>query len=322
VPQALATGNFDLRTHCRVVRLLADDNGHASGVEYVDANGNWRVQQARTVIVCSYTFENVRLLLLSGDRRHPAGLGNNTGRVGKHLMTKMWSDVSGFFPEIVFNAHTGPAAQMWGLDDFISTDFDAAVHGFVGGATPNIENQRLPIQISREALPPDVRRWGKQYKDHLRQWQHIAAVRLQPDALSYHANYLDLDPRHRDRSGLGLPVLRITYDMQANEHRLAEYMEAKAEEILRAMGATKTWRGPRFSGVVSSHELGGCRMGDDPAASVVDPDLRVHDTPGLYVFGTAAFPTCHGVNPTLTMFALCYRAAERLAERLRRGAEV
>src|SRR5919199_148487 len=316
VPEALATGNFDLRTHCRVVRVLTDSDGHASGVEYVDANGNWRVQEARTVILCSYTFENVRMLLLSGDAQHPRGLGNNTGQVGKHLMTKMWSDVSGFCPNIIFNAHTGPAAQMWSLDDFISADFDSAAHGFVGGAAPNIENQRLPIQISREALPPDVPRWGKAYKDHLRQWQHITAVRLQPDTLSYHANYLDLDPCHRDRSGLGLPVLRITYGMQANEHRMSDFMEAKAEEILREMGATKTWRGARFGGVVSSHELGGCRMGADPAGSVVDPDLRVHDTPGLYVFGTTVFPTCHGVNPTLTMWALLYRAAERLAERL------
>src|SRR5919199_1765543 len=298
VPEALAMGNFDLRSHCRVVRVLTDSDGHASGVEYVDANGNWRVQEARTVILCSYTFENVRLLLLSGDARHPQGLGNNTGQVGKHLMTKMWSDVSGFCPKNIFNAHTGPAAQMWSLDDFISVDFDSAAHGFVGGATPNIENQPLPIQISREALPPDIRRWGKAYKDHLRQWQHITAVRLQPDTLSYHANYLDLDPCHRDRSGLGLPVLRITYGMQANEHRMSDFMEAKAEEILREMGATKTWRGPRFSGVVSSHDLGGRRMGIDPARAVVDPDLRVHDTPGLYVFSTAVFPTCHGVNPT------------------------
>ena len=63
VPAALATGNFDLRTHCRAVRVLTDGDGRASGVEYVDANGNWRVQEARTVILCSYTFENVRLLL-------------------------------------------------------------------------------------------------------------------------------------------------------------------------------------------------------------------------------------------------------------------
>jgi gluconate 2-dehydrogenase alpha chain len=321
VPEALATGNLDLRTHCRVVRVLTDQDGHASGVEYVDANGNAHVQEARTVILCGYTFENVRLLLLSGDERHRGGLGNNAGQVGKHFMTKMWADVYGSFPDVVFNKHTGPAAQMWSLDDFIAATFDSAAHGFVGGATPNIENQQLPIQISREGLPPDVPRWGKEYKDHLRRWQHVCAIRLQPESLSYHTDFLDLDPRHRDRSGLGLSLVRITCDLRENERRLAEWMETKAEEILSTMGATKTWRGPRFRGVCSSHDLGGCRMGEDPASSVVGPDLRVHDTPGLYIFGGAVFPTCPGVNPTLTMWALCYRAAEDLVERLRRGEE-
>jgi gluconate 2-dehydrogenase alpha chain len=317
VPQALATGNFDLRTHCRVVRVLTDRHGHAAGVEYVDGGGELRVQRARTVILGGYTFENVRLLLLSGDGRHPDGLGNDTGQVGRHFMTKAWADVYGYFPDVVFNAHTGPAAQMWGLDDFVAADFDAAAHGFIGGATPNVENQRLPIQISREPLPPDVRGWGRPYRDHLRSWQHLCAIRLQPDTLSYSDNFLDLDPRHRDRSGLGLPVVRITYDIQENERRLDEWMEHKAGEILRAMGATRTWRGLRLGGVCSSHDLGGCRMGEDPATSVVDPGLQVHDTPGLYVFGGAVFPTCHGVNPTLTMWALCSRAAEQLVERLR-----
>ena len=95
-----------------MVRVLTDTEGNAGGVEYVDASGNWQVQRARAVILCSYTYENVRLLLLSGDSRHSDGLGNNTGQVGKHIMTKMWSDVSGYVPDVVFNAHTGPAAQM------------------------------------------------------------------------------------------------------------------------------------------------------------------------------------------------------------------
>jgi gluconate 2-dehydrogenase alpha chain len=146
-------------------------------------------------------------------------------------------------------------------------------------------------------------------------------VRIQSDALPYAASRLDVDPVYRDRSGLGLPVIRVTYDLQPNEHRLGDWMEARAEEILRHMGATRTWRGPRFTGVGSSHDLGGCRMGHDPAGSVLDPDLCVHDTPGLYVFGGAAFPSCPGINPTLTMWALCYRAAERLIARLRAGEE-
>jgi len=321
IPEALATVNFDLRTHCRVSRVCTDRDGHVSGVEYVDPNGQVQTQRARVVILASYTFENVRLLLLSGDERHPNGLGNDQNQVGKHFMTKMFSDVNGFFPDVVFNRHTGPAAQSMILDDYVAADFDSLAHGFLGGATLSAENQAMPIQISRTPLPSDVPRWGKAFKDHLRQWQHFGSVRIQSDALPYQQNYLDVDPRHRERSGLGLPIIRITYDLQTNEHRLADWMEAISEEILHQMGATKTWRGPRFTGVCSSHDLGGCRMGEDPTSSVVDRDLRVHDTPGLYVFGGAAFPSCPGVNPTLTIWALCYLAAERLVKRLQSGEE-
>ena len=322
IPEALATGNLDLKTHCRVVRVLTDRDGRARGVEYVDANGKPHVQEASTVILCSYTFENVRLLLLSGDERHKDGLGNNAGQVGKNFMTKMFAHVDGHFPDKVFNRHTAPASQTEILDDFLAEDYDSyGEGGFVGGATLGVENGLMPIQISRQSLPPDVPLWGKGYKEHLRGWQHWCTVRLQPDTLSYRRNFLDLDPRFRDKSGLGLPLVRITYDLRENEQRLAEHLEGKAEEILRGMGAAKTWRGPRFTGVGSSHDLGGCRMGEDPASSVVDPELRVHDTPGLYVFGGAAFPTCPGINPTLALWALCYRAAERLVGRLKGGEE-
>ena len=322
VPEALATGNFELRTRCRVLRICTDSDGHVSGVEYVDANGNRHVQQARIVILSSYTFENVRLLLLSGDERRPNGLGNNSRQVGKHFMTKMFAHVNGYFPDIIFNRHTGPAAQGVVLDDFLSTSYDGAQHGFLGGATLGAENQFLPIQISRESLPPDVSRWGETYKRHIQQWQHLGVIRIQPDALPYRTNYLDLDPHFRDRSALGLPVVRITYDLQPNEHRLANWMEGKAEEILRAMGATSTWRGPRFTGVGSSHDMGSCRMGHDPSTSVVNAELAVHDTPGLYVLGSAVCPSCPGINPTLTLWALCVRAADRLVARLRSGEEL
>jgi gluconate 2-dehydrogenase alpha chain len=316
IPEALATGNLDLRTHCRVIRVLTDADGSASGVEYVDANGQRHLQRARVVILSAYTYENVRLLLLSGDAKHPEGLGNNRGQVGKYYMTKMFAHVDGYFPDMIFNRHTGPAAQGLVVDDFLAPDFESIKHGFIGGATLGAEQQFLPIQISREALPPEVRRWGQPYKDHLRNWQHLGVVRIQPDTLSYTSNFLDLDPTHRDKSGLGLPLIRITYDMRENEHRLAAWMEGKAEDILRAMGASHTWRGARFTGVGSSHDFGGARMGEDPTTSVVDADLRVHDTPGLYVFSGAAFPTCPGINPTLTLWAMCYRAAERLVKRL------
>jgi gluconate 2-dehydrogenase alpha chain len=319
VPEAIATGNFDLRTNCRVTKVLTDADGRACGVTYIDALGREREQRARTVILAAYTFETVRLMFLSGTDKHPDGLGNSTGQLGKHFMSKMFAHVDGFFPDIIFNRHTGPAAQAVVLDDFLDASFDCGAHGFLGGSTLGAENQFLPIQIAREALPDDVPGWGQAYKDHLRQWQHFGVVRMQPEALSYEANFLDIDPRYRDRSGLGMPVVRVTYDLQPNEHRLAAFMEGKCQEILAAMGATKTWNGPRFTGAGSSHDLGGCRMGDDPALNVTGRDLQVHGTPGLYVFSGAVFPTCAGVNPTLTLWALSLWAAHNLVDTLGGG---
>jgi gluconate 2-dehydrogenase alpha chain len=316
VPDALATGNLDLKTGCRVIRIITDPSGRACGVEYLDPLGQLHTARAGKVILASYTFENLRLMWLSASDRHPDGLGNDRGMLGKHYMTKHWNDVYGYFPDTVFNAQTGPAAQMVTLDDYASADFDSYRHGFIGGASPNVENQRLPLQISREPLPPDVPDWGKGYKDQLRRWQHLAAVRFQPDAMPYEGHQLDLDPWVRDRSGLGLPVVRITYRVRENEARLTDFMRGECRKILQAMGAADVWNGREFTGIVSSHDLGGARMGVDPTSSVVSPDLAVHDTPGLYVFGGAAFPTMNSANPTLTLWALCYRSAEAMIREL------
>jgi gluconate 2-dehydrogenase alpha chain len=111
LPSALATGNLDLRTHCRVTKVITDRDGRARGVEYINQLGERYRQEADIVILSAYTFENVRLLFLSADAKHPDGLGNNAGQLGKHFMTKMFAHVDGSFPDTVFNRHSGPAAR-------------------------------------------------------------------------------------------------------------------------------------------------------------------------------------------------------------------
>ena len=297
IPDTLATGNLDLRTGCRVTRVLTGSDGSASGVAYVDPNGTERVQKARHVILSSYTWENLRLLFLSADTRRPDGLGNSSGQLGKHFMSKMLTDVRGHFPERNFNLHTGPCYQCVILDDYLSADFDSQQHGFIGGATLSAENQATPIGMSMAKLPDDVPAWGSGYKAHLKDWQRWGIVRIQPDNLPMQSNFVDLDPTYRDSSGLGLPKIRVTFDLRHNEHKLAEFMEGKAEEVLGAMGASKVWRGHRFTGVGSSHDMGGARMGDNPNTSVVNRYLEVHDTPNLSVYGGAVFPRAPASTP-------------------------
>ena len=318
VPETLATGNLDLRTGCRVTKVLTNPDGSANGVSYLDANGLERAQKARHVILSSYTWENLRLLFLSGDDKRQNGLGNTGGQLGKHFMSKMMTDVRGSFPDRNFNLHTGPCYQCAIVDDYLSADFNGLEHGFIGGATLSAENQAAPIGMSMSKLPDDVPGWGSKYKTHLKDWQRWGIVRIQPDNLPMQQNYVDIDPTHRDSSGLGMPKIRVTFDLRENEHKLAEYMEGKAEEVLEQMNATKTWRGNRFTGVGSSHDMGGARMGDDPNHSVVNRFLEVHDTPGLSVFGGAAFPSSPGINPTLAIWALTTWAADQLVEKLKR----
>ncbi|UFN47904.1 GMC oxidoreductase [Roseomonas sp. OT10] len=313
LPRALATGRLDLRTRCRVLRVLTGADGRAAGVSYVGPDGREREQRAPTVILAAYTFETVRLLFLSGDTHRADGLGNTSAQLGRHFMTKQFPSVLGHVPGAAFDRHAGPGAQGIIVEDLLRPEAFAAEDGLVGGATLGVENQMLPIQIAREALPPGLPSFGPAWQDHMARWNERAVIRIQTDTLSYHGNVLDLDPLHRDRGGYGLPLVRVTFAVRRNEERLADWAMRRSRDMLRRMGAATSWDGPRFTGIGSCHDFGGARMGLDPRTSVVSDDMQVHDTPGLYVMGGATFPSCHGVNPTLTMWALAARACDRLA---------
>jgi hypothetical protein len=108
----------------------------------------------------------------------------------------------------------------------------------------------------------------------------------------YESNFLDLDPVARDRSDLGLPVIRITFQQYRNELAVIEYVRKKSVDLLKKMGVEKIWMGPTLTGVGSSHDLGGLRIGDDATNSVVDADLMTHEVPNLDVMSGAVFPSC------------------------------
>jgi choline dehydrogenase-like flavoprotein len=67
------------------------------------------------------------------------------------------------------------------------------------------------------------------------------------------------------------------------------------------------------------HHIGTCRMGDDPGTSVCDANLRVHDSPNLYLAGSEVFPTGTGLPPVLTIVGLAHRLADHLVERFASG---
>ena len=320
VPRAEATGNLEIRTGVRVLRITTNAKGHASGVDCLEPDGTRSHIAAPIVILSAYTFENVRLLLLSTSDRFPTGLANRHGKVGKYFASKQLPRLLGLLPGHTVNRFTGPSAQGVLIDDFLSDNFDHTGLGFVGGASMGVLQQTQPILAAKDTLPPDVPSWGRVYKEYLvKNWNSYFAIEAQPEGLMYDANFLDLDPDVKDTSGVGLPVVRITFQQYPNELALIQFVRERSGEIMKEMGVEKTWVGPTLTGVGSSHDLGGLRMGFDENSSVVNADCMAHEVPNLYVMSGAVFPSVPGMNPTLTIQAVAWRAADRLVAEWQRG---
>ena len=67
------------------------------------------------------------------------------------------------------------------------------------------------------------------------------------------------------------------------------------------------------------HLLGTCRMGNDPKTSVVNADHRTHDVPNLFLCDGSSFVTSGRGQPTMTIEALAFRAADKIAAAARHG---
>jgi choline dehydrogenase-like flavoprotein len=126
-------------------------------------------------------------------------------------------------------------------------------------------------------------------------------------------NRVDCDPAVRDARGV--PVSRITYRQHPRNADEARFMVEKCEELLRAAGATEVVR-PRIERGgrhgISTHQLGSCRMGNDPASSVVDRTGRVHGVPNVYIADGSILPNPGGANPSLTIQALAYWVSDHI----------
>ncbi|GGK90839.1 GMC family oxidoreductase [Mangrovihabitans endophyticus] len=312
IPKAFATGRLVIHSNKRVTRVLVDGD-RAVGVRYVDAEGHESMIEARTVMLGAYTFENIRLLFLSRDGRHPDGLGNRYGQLGRNFICRQAIEVSGFFPGEDLQLVDGPAGQAMCVDDLNGDNFDHRGLGFVRGGTVAVENELTPIRAAK-TLPPWIPRWGREYKKFLlRHWSAIGGLRAMPEALPYRGNALEVDWSSKEDGPLGLPRLAVRYSMRDNERRMRAFLAERMLELTREMGAAASWRGDLGFNVLSAHDVGGARMGRDPVTSVVDEFGRVHDVVDLYVLGGATFPTATGINPTLTIQALAWRTAEHVA---------
>lgn len=317
IPEGISSGNLEIRPNARVIKINKDESGNrASGVTYLDAAGNEQEQPASLVIISSYTYENIRLLLHSGI--------NKNGMVGKFFMSHNYPMVYGYFDKTVTNPSTGPWAACVCIDNFNADNFDHSGLGFIEGAMLQAMGGDLQAITGAGVgpwgllMPEDTPTFGEGYKEALKKYfTRSANVVPQVPALPYTTNYCDLHPTIED--DIGMPVIRVTYNAHENEIKLGNYMQDIAEKILKKMGADKIRKASAFTPPATAHEVGGARMGTDPSDSVVNKHLQSWELPNMFVVGGAVFPTYFGYNPTHTIEALAYWSADYIKKEVKPG---
>ena len=307
-PAALKAG-AQLITGARVSQIAVNESGRATGAVYRDRSGHEQFQPARAVIVCCNGVGTPRLLLNSACPRFPDGLANSSGLVGRNLMMHPYAAVVGCF-DTPLDSWIGPAGQAIHSLQFYETD---ARRGFARGAKWNAMPTGGPLGMrSAYGGKPLEEAWGVNLHAATRkrfgrsfEWGIIAEDL--PDA----DNRVVLDDRLTDSDAI--PAPKIIYRNSQNTQRLLEFHLARAKEAMTAAGAYEmtTTELMRDCGW---HLMGTCRMGNDPAHSVVDQYGRAHDVPNLFIYDGSVFVTSSGFNPTATICAIALRCSLNLIE--------
>ena len=321
LPVLMRKPNFELRTNSHVVKINLDSTGkRATGVTYIDAQGQQVEQPADLVIVSAFQMHNVRLMLMSGIG---APYDPNTGKgvIGKNYAYQMMSNVNVFFDkDVAINPFIGAGSggnQI--IDEFNSDHFDHGPHGFVGGGYI-LGGQTGGRPIQQLLVPPGTPAWGEKWKRAAKDsYLHTTGVQSHGSVMSYRDRYLDLDPTYKD--AFGLPLLRITFDWHDNEYKMTQFLTDKAQEIADAMKPRQTSQTIRKPGghydvrqYQTTHTTGGVIQGTSPDTSALNRFQQNWDVHNVFVTGASAFPQNLGYNPTGLIGGLTYMSVKAIRE--------
>ncbi|MED4910340.1 GMC family oxidoreductase [Brevibacillus centrosporus] len=304
IPKAIAEG-AEVLSDCMVTEILMAGD-RVSGVLF-NHDGLTHRQMARVVILAGFVIETPRLLLNSATSRFPNGLANSSGWVGKAIMPHSSHDVYGRLPEEVRLYKGTPVLAL--TQHFYETDRD---RGFARGYTLNAHGARpvgMAGAIAAEREDGSFL-WGKQLRETMLDYNMYARVTLVGEVLPHPGNAVTLSG---EKDEYGMPIPKVTFSYQENDRLLYQHAIGQMKQIVEAMGGT-----PEHVVSDTAHLMGGCRMGNDPASSVVNEFGQAHDISNLFIAGASTFVTSGASNPTNTVMALAARTADKLIEAMKR----
>ena len=277
------------------------DDDTVNGVVYVQ-DGVERRQEADVVILSAFCIETPRLLLHASSSRFPDGLANSSGTVGRYLMAHVADSHIGFFDQPIHMWSTAPGTLL-SQHHYGTREGSSHVGGW-SWMTASL----FPGEFAKTLCRSRPGLWGSELIGYLRRYPNVAVLGTEGECLPYETNRVELSD---EPDAFGVPRPTVTFDFGDNERSMRKEIHEEATAILEGAGA-----GEVLIAEGNDHTMGGCRMGRDPATSVVDANLKAHDLANLYVCDASVFVTSGGAQPSQTIMAL----ATRLAEHLRSGA--
>jgi gluconate 2-dehydrogenase alpha chain len=319
IPLAMQNPNFELRTNSRVLKVNLDSTKKkAVSVTYLDPLGREMEQPADLIVLSAFALGNVHLMLLSGIGQ-PYDPATNTGVVGRNYAYQCNGGATAYMDaSVITNPFMGTGALGVTFDDFCGDAYDAAKAGYIGGGGIGCSsNGGRPIGYHPTA--PGAPRWGSAWKKSVvDNYNHTIGIGGSGAVMGYRQNYLDLDPTYKD--SFGRPLMRMTFDFQANEKKIMAANAALAAKVAMAMGAkqvTQNQSAQPYSIVPyqSTHNTGGAVFGADPKTSALNRYGQAWDVANVFVTGACLFPQNASKNPTGPVGALAFMTAEAIRDK-------
>jgi choline dehydrogenase-like flavoprotein len=308
LPDAFATGKLRAIPNVVVRELRVDKNsGRVNEVHFVDRLSRREMSvKARVVVLAAGTLESTRLLLNSN-------MANSSGVMGHYLIDQVYG------PGIVCSvpeARDGKATpELTGGGALIPRfrNLDTKAKNFIRGYALNVYSNTGAMD------PRNFATYGEDLQQKLDSYHGSGfSAAIMGEVLARYENHVSINKSVVD--AWDIPVLHVETKYTDNEFNMARDAVDTSVALAESAGFEVLSRNydPNPPGY-SIHELGTCRMGDDPKTSVLNKWNQSHDIKNLFVVDGSSFVSSGWQNPTMTIVALAMRASEHLAEQMRQG---
>jgi choline dehydrogenase-like flavoprotein len=299
-------------------------------VSFIDrTTGKQRRARARVVVLAASACESVRILLNSRSTQFPHGLANSSGKVGRYLMDTVGSSVRGQVPLLEslppMNEDAADGHQMY-VPWWLYKEQLAGKLGFARGY--HIEfggGHHMPGYATAAGIEwLTGGSYGAKFKQDVRRYYgSFVYFDGRGEMIPNENSYCEIDPGGT-KDKWGIPVLRFHWQWSQHELGQAAHMQRTFADIINVMGGsvqgTVETDGAKAiaPGGFIIHEVGGAIMGSDAHSSVTNEWCQTWDVPNLFITDGAVFASNADKNPTLTIMALAWRAADHILARMRR----